>query len=108
MRNTSSRFTCKILRFAVVAYLEKEIPGGKAEASDESILHAAVRELKEETGLQATRIVRQVTHMTFEIPRTHGRTDLWVKIVFEMEVCWEEDFRKNEIVFIDIHVTLAF
>ncbi|KAJ4360403.1 uncharacterized protein N0V89_000965 [Didymosphaeria variabile] len=63
-----------------------EIPGGKVDEPDESLLHAAVRELKEETGLVAARIVRQTTHMTFEIPRTQGRIERWMKLVFEMEV----------------------
>ncbi|KAM3413962.1 hypothetical protein BST61_g10630 [Cercospora zeina] len=37
-----------------------EIPGGACDDDDESILHAAVRELREETGLQAARIGPQV------------------------------------------------
>ena len=64
----------------------KEIPGGKVDEPDESLLHAAVRELKEETGLEATRIVRQVTDMTFAIPRPKGQVEMWMKLIFEMEV----------------------
>ena len=64
----------------------KEIPGGKVDEPDESLLHAAVRELKEETGLEATRIVRQVTDMTFTIPRPKGQIDRWMKLIYEMEV----------------------
>ncbi|KAF2437814.1 hypothetical protein P171DRAFT_372623 [Karstenula rhodostoma CBS 690.94] len=63
-----------------------EIPGGKVDEPDESLLHAAVRELKEETGLDAARIVRQTTHMTFDIPRTQGRIESWMKLIFEVEV----------------------
>ncbi|KAL5428204.1 hypothetical protein PMIN04_000883 [Paraphaeosphaeria minitans] len=63
-----------------------EIPGGKVDEPDESLLHAAVRELKEETGLEAVRIVRQTTHMTFEIPRTQGRIERWMKLIFEVKV----------------------
>lgn len=65
---------------------EKEIPGGKVDEPDESLLHAAVRELKEETGLEATRVVGQVTDMTFAIPRPKGQVELWMKLIFEMEV----------------------
>lgn len=64
----------------------KEIPGGKVDEPDESLLHAAVRELKEETGLEATRVVRHLTDMTFLIPRSKGREDKWMKLIFEMEV----------------------
>ncbi|KAK7182614.1 hypothetical protein DPSP01_012813 [Paraphaeosphaeria sporulosa] len=63
-----------------------EIPGGKVDEPDKSLLHAAVRELKEETGLEATRIVRQTTHLTFDIPRTQGRIESWMKLIFEVEV----------------------
>lgn len=63
-----------------------EVPGGKVDEPDESLLHAAVRELREEAGLQATRVVRKVTQMTFDIPRPKGRSDRWMKLVFEMEV----------------------
>lgn len=63
----------------------KEIPGGKVDEPDESLLHAAVRELKEESGLEATRIVRQVTDMTFTIPRLKGQIDRWMKLIYEME-----------------------
>ncbi|KAJ4291783.1 hypothetical protein N0V90_009678 [Kalmusia sp. IMI 367209] len=63
-----------------------EVPGGKVDEPDESLLHAAVRELREEAGLQATRVVRKVTQMTFDIPRPKGRLDRWMKLVFEMEV----------------------
>ncbi|EFQ85492.1 hypothetical protein PTT_19555 [Pyrenophora teres f. teres 0-1] len=67
-----------------------EIPGGKVDDTDETILHAAVRELREEAGLEATRVVRKVTQFTFldEVP---GRpTTTWLKLVFEMEVKQED------------------
>lgn len=64
----------------------QEIPGGKVDEPDESILHAAVRELKEEAGLDATRIVRKVGHFEFGIMRRTGREEKWIKQIFEMEV----------------------
>ncbi|KAF1980197.1 hypothetical protein BU23DRAFT_585972 [Bimuria novae-zelandiae CBS 107.79] len=63
-----------------------EIPGGKVDEPDESLLHAAVRELKEETSLEATRVDRQVTDITFLIPNPKGKMDRWMKLIFEMEV----------------------
>ena len=66
----------------------KEIPGGKVDEPDESLLHAAVRELKEETGLDATHVVRHITDMTFSIPRPKGRMEQWKKLIFEIEVCY--------------------
>ena len=33
--------------------------------TDETVLHAAARELREETGLIATRVVRKVAQFTF-------------------------------------------
>jgi 8-oxo-dGTP pyrophosphatase MutT (NUDIX family) len=54
---------------------------------DETLLHAAVRELKEETGLTATRIVRKVTEFGWsETSKRTGELRNWRKHVFEMEV----------------------
>ncbi|KAF7451209.1 hypothetical protein A1F99_029860 [Pyrenophora tritici-repentis] len=63
-----------------------EIPGGKVDDTDETILHAAVRELKEEAGLEATRVVRKVTQFTFSDQVPGRPTTTWLKLVFEMEV----------------------
>jgi len=53
--------------------------------ADSTILHAAARELKEETGLTATRVVQKLSPYTF----ADGRPDrpiTWLKLIFEMEV----------------------
>ncbi|KAH7379632.1 NUDIX hydrolase domain-like protein [Pyrenochaeta sp. MPI-SDFR-AT-0127] len=63
-----------------------EIPGGKVDDTDETILHAAARELKEEAGLEATRVVRRVTQFTFVDGRPGKPTKTWLKLIFEMEV----------------------
>jgi 8-oxo-dGTP pyrophosphatase MutT (NUDIX family) len=59
--------TSKILLVQRAAHdsmpLKWETPGGAVDAEDESILHAAARELLEETGLVATRIVELVGGM---------------------------------------------
>ncbi|KAF1361215.1 hypothetical protein EJ07DRAFT_164777 [Lizonia empirigonia] len=57
-----------------------EIPGGKMDDTDETILHAAARELKEETGLTATRAVRKVTQFTFSDGRKNRPTKTWLKV----------------------------
>ncbi|KAF2636907.1 hypothetical protein P280DRAFT_472775 [Massarina eburnea CBS 473.64] len=62
-----------------------EIPGGKVDDSDETIVHAAIRELKEEAGLEATRIVRKVGTFVFYTPRPGGQAR-WLKTIFEVEV----------------------
>ena len=59
----------------------QEIPGGKVDDTDETVLHALVRELKEETGLEATKIVRKVGEFGWE-----ERRGKWLKLVFEVEV----------------------
>jgi 8-oxo-dGTP pyrophosphatase MutT (NUDIX family) len=64
----------------------QEIPGGKVDDTDETLLHAAVRELKEETGLTAIRVRRKVAELTFEDGRPGRKPITWLKLVFEMEV----------------------
>lgn len=54
--------------------------------TDESILQAAARELKEEAGLEAIRVLRKVTQFTFTDGRPDGPTITWLKLIFEMEV----------------------
>jgi 8-oxo-dGTP pyrophosphatase MutT (NUDIX family) len=49
-------------------------------------MHAAVRELKEESGLIATRIRRQVAEYTFEDGRPGKPSITWLKLIFEVEV----------------------
>ncbi|KAG9192542.1 hypothetical protein G6011_11276 [Alternaria panax] len=63
-----------------------EIPGGKVDDTDETILHAAARELKEEAGLDTIRIQKKVTHFTFVDEKPGRRTTTWLKLVFEMSV----------------------
>ncbi|KAJ8105625.1 hypothetical protein OPT61_g10061 [Boeremia exigua] len=63
-----------------------EIPGGKMDDTDETILHAAARELKEETGLTATRVVRKVTEFTFLDGGKSRPNTMWLKLIFEFEV----------------------
>ncbi|KAF2275595.1 uncharacterized protein EI97DRAFT_419900 [Westerdykella ornata] len=58
-----------------------EIPGGKVDDTDETILHAVVREVKEETGLQVTRIVRKVAEFGWDEP-----SQAWWKLIFEVQV----------------------
>lgn len=53
------------------------------ENTDETILHAAARELKEETGLTATRVVRKVTQFTFSDGWKDRPTKTWLKVP-----CW--------------------
>jgi 8-oxo-dGTP pyrophosphatase MutT (NUDIX family) len=48
--------------------------------TDETILHAAARELKEETGLIATRVVRKVTQFTFSDGWKNRPTKTWLKV----------------------------
>jgi ADP-ribose pyrophosphatase YjhB (NUDIX family) len=64
----------------------QEIPGGKVDDTDETLLHAAVRELKEETGLTATRVRRKVAELTFGDGRPGKKPITWLKLIFEMEV----------------------
>jgi 8-oxo-dGTP pyrophosphatase MutT (NUDIX family) len=45
-----------------------------------------VRELKEETGLTATRVCRKAAQFTFEDSRPGKPSVTWLKVIFEMEV----------------------
>jgi 8-oxo-dGTP pyrophosphatase MutT (NUDIX family) len=50
------------------------------------LVHGAVRELKEETGLEATRIVGKVGEFSFRDKKADGSEIAWRKHIFEMEV----------------------
>jgi 8-oxo-dGTP pyrophosphatase MutT (NUDIX family) len=57
-----------------------------------------VRELKEETGLTATKIVRKVTEFGWsETSKTTGELKNWRKHVFEMEVASLNDLQLDPI-----------
>lgn len=56
--------------------------------TDETILHAAARELKEETGLTATRVVRKVAQFTFSDGWRNRPTKTWLKVP-----CWSKTGR---------------
>ncbi|EON66078.1 hypothetical protein W97_05321 [Coniosporium apollinis CBS 100218] len=63
-----------------------EVPGGSCDLEDETVLHAVARELFEETGLRATRIVRQVGDgVSFQTGRPSSVKN-WLKLSFEVEV----------------------
>lgn len=64
----------------------QEVPGGKVDDTDDTLLHAAVRELKEETGLVATRVCGKAAELTFGDGRPGRRRVTWLKLIFHMEV----------------------
>lgn len=54
--------------------------------TDKTILHAAARELKEETGLTAVRAVRKVTQITFTTAGGNRPQRTWLKVHFGLSV----------------------
>ncbi|KAH6612327.1 NUDIX hydrolase domain-like protein [Chaetomium sp. MPI-SDFR-AT-0129] len=73
--------------------LQWEIPGGAADGKDDfTLMHAAVRELWEEAGLKAKRVLRQVSGIHPLITR---RKNLVGKVTFEVEVEVEEGGEKK-------------
>lgn len=76
----------------------KEVPGGKVDEPDVTLLHAAARELKEETGLTAKKVVRKVTEFGWtDVRKKTGQETNWLKHVFEIEVESLEDLALDEI-----------
>lgn len=64
----------------------REVPGGKVDDEDVSLLEAAARELKEETGLDAVGAVRKVHEFSFHDARPGRVPVTWLKLIFELEV----------------------
>ena len=65
----------------------QEIPGGKVDDTDETLLHGVAREVKEETGLEVTRVVRKVGEFGWgEYNKRRARHVVWRKLIFEVEV----------------------
>lgn len=86
-----------------------EVPGGACDMEDPTILHAAARELMEETSLRATRFVRVVGNgITFATKSD----SVWFKYFFEVEVeqkhdATNDDAQKNRSpTFAHFHITL--
>lgn len=67
-----------------------ETPGGAVDSSDATILEGCARELREETGLTAERIVRRVTEGAdgdeYTVFTNSRGTKVFCKFVFEVEV----------------------
>ncbi len=66
-----------------------EVPGGCCDAGDITILHSVAREIHEETGLNVSRIVREIGSSTrFETGNPRGKRPLkqWLRLSFEVEV----------------------
>ncbi|KAL6807983.1 NUDIX hydrolase domain-like protein [Trichoderma sp. SZMC 28013] len=56
-----------------------ELPSGKVDLSDPTLKHALVREVKEETGLDVTKILTQLGPMTYQTEKT-VKSDAGVEI----------------------------
>jgi 8-oxo-dGTP pyrophosphatase MutT (NUDIX family) len=82
--------------------LKWESPGGAIDDTDTSILDSASRELWEEAGLKAVRMVRLLASWTWN----HRRIGLIVKYVFEVEV--ENDGETEPLVKLDPAEHCAF
>jgi 8-oxo-dGTP pyrophosphatase MutT (NUDIX family) len=67
--------------------LKWEMPGGASEPLDRSLLHCATRELLEEAGLRATRLVRCVDEKSREFDDFPDKgSKRWRLVTFEVEV----------------------
>lgn len=73
-----------------------DFPGGSVEESDETIVDAVKREVKEETGLQVTEIVECVGMHTW-IDARPGRDIKWAKFSFTVKVAEAKDEKDPEI-----------
>ncbi|QYS93862.1 Nudix hydrolase domain-containing protein [Trichoderma simmonsii] len=71
---TSSKMPCILLlkRAPLEPYFPNifELPSGKVDSTDPTLKHALVREVKEETGLDITKISAQLSPMTYQTEKT--------------------------------------
>ena len=67
-----------------------ELPDGAVDEDDATILHAAARELREESGLHARRFTHVITKSPHEEPgrafRNRAGTKVWCQFTFVVEV----------------------
>ncbi|KAL9613816.1 MAG: hypothetical protein Q9167_001663 [Letrouitia subvulpina] len=73
-----------------------DLPGGRVNGTDPTILHSVSREVFEETGLRVRRIVREVGNgIPFATPYCRAADGLrwWLKLAFEVEV---QEINKTE------------
>ncbi|KAH9898958.1 NUDIX hydrolase domain-like protein [Xylariomycetidae sp. FL2044] len=98
--STASTTTTADLKLLIVQRAEKdsmplrwEVPGGAYEKeNDATVLHAAARELLEESGLAARRILGLVRHDVIDTPRSKKHI---LKISFLVEVDDDAEVRLN-------------
>ncbi|KDQ57926.1 hypothetical protein JAAARDRAFT_34742 [Jaapia argillacea MUCL 33604] len=85
-----------------------EIPGGHVEPTDPTILHAVIRETKEETGLDVEAVLGEFDQFVYKVEKPGGNTKTTIQLNFAVGVLGGVDIDKMVVLCPDEHQSHAW